>query len=614
LDSTSAKKEKMKVLLIFLMSFLGILSVNADDGHIPYLKRVHNSTQLFVDGKPFLMLAGEVHNSATGSAESMRTIWPHLAKMNYNTVIAPVSWELVEPEEGEFHFELVDSMVVGARMNNLRLVILWFGSWKNAKSSYAPAWVKQNRDRFPLAVRKDGSCNYTLSAHSRHTLEADKKAFCELMAHIKSIDSNHHTVIMVQVENEVGTLTESEGFPPAPNIAMRDYSPAANKAFCSDVPASLMKWLKMHQEQLHPAIANAWAANGKKMEGTWEQVFGTGKAGRVYTQEETVRILKHLFMPSKDNQLSTEELTAWMNDYPYLTEEIFNAWYYATYINEIAAAGKAVYPLPMYVNAWQKTIMAREPGRYPSGGPQGHLVPIWQAAAPDIDLFAPDIYMTDFYSEICDGYAAGGRPLFVPETTATPDGAARAFYTFGKYCALGYSPFGVNGGGLFLSADTTDATYQQVYQYLSYLTPEITKHQGTSHIAGLLIDRRHTTDEVVMGDYTIRIRPYTNAEVFGTTGALPEDETRNDENVAGLLVIRLGRNDFLVAGGVGELAVNIHHNKAGRTDYLSVDELRFDRGGNAYYHRLNGDEISSASGPVIQRGQVKAFRIKVFEY
>ena len=240
------------------------------------------------------MLAGEVHNSSTGSVENMRAIWPRLAKMNYNTVIAPVTWELIEPEEGKFHFELVDSMVVGARMNNLRLVILWFGSWKNAKSSYVPAWVKQDRNRFPLAVRKDGSYNYTLSPHSRNTLEADKKAFCKLMAHIKSIDSNHHTVIMVQVENEVGTLTESEGFPPAPNIAMRDYSPAANKAFCSNVPTSLMKWLKTHQKQLHPAIATAWAANGKKTEGTWEQVFGTGKAGKVYTQEEIVRILKHI--------------------------------------------------------------------------------------------------------------------------------------------------------------------------------------------------------------------------------------------------------------------------------------------------------------------------------
>ncbi len=599
---------------LFLLVSLCCVQCESIFAQIPFLKQVHNTTQLFVDNKPFLMLAGEVHNSSTGSVENMRAIWPRLAKMNYNTVIAPVTWELIEPEEGKFHFELVDSMVVGARMNNLRLVILWFGSWKNAKSSYVPTWVKQDCNRFPLAVRKDGSYNYTLSPHSRNTLEADKKAFCKLMAHIKSIDSNHHTVIMVQVENEVGTLTESEGFPPAPNTAMRDYSPAANNAFCSNVPTSLMKWLKTHQKQLHPAIATAWAANGKKTEGTWEQVFGTGKAGKVYTQEGIVRILKHIFMPSKDNQLSTEELTAWMKEYPYLTEEIFNAWYFATYINEIAGAGKAIYPLPMYVNAWQKTIMAREPGRYPSGGPQGHLIQIWQAAAPNIDFFAPDIYLTDFYSEICDGYTAEGGPLFVPETMATPDGAARAFYTFGKYSTLGYSPFGVDGGGLFLSADTTDTTYRQVYQYLSYLTPEITKRQGTSDIAGLLIDKRHSTDEVVMGDYTISIRPYSKSDVFGTTGALVKDETKNEENVAGLLVIRLGKNDFLVAGGVGELAVNIRHNKAVKTDYLSVDELRFDTKGNTYYHRLNGDEISSANGPVIQKGQVKAFRIKVFEY
>ena len=603
----------MKVKLFILMFFCSLLCIKAE-GQIPYLKKVHNCTQLFVDDKPFLMLAGELHNSATGSVEKMRALWPRLASMNYNTILAPITWELIEPEEGKFNFEIVDSMIYGARENNLHLVILWFGSWKNAKSSYVPAWVKQDRSRFPLAVRKDGSCNYTLSPHSRNTLEADKKAFCKLMEHIKSIDSKYHTVIMVQVENEVGTLTESEGFPPAPNIAMRDYSPAANKAFSSNVPASLMKWLKAHQNQLHPAIAAVWAANGHKTEGNWEDVFGVGKAGRVYSQEEIIKILKHIFMPSEDNKLSDEELTAWMKEFPFLTEEIFNAWHFGTYINEIAEAGKAIYPLPMYVNAWQKTIMAREPGRYPSGGPLGHLIPIWQAAAPTIDIFAPDIYLTDFYSEICDGYTTEGRPLFVPETTATPDGAARAFYTFGKYNTVGYSPFGINGGGLYLSADTTDTTYRQVYQYLSYLTPEITKHQGTSDIAGLLIDRRHPADEVVMGDYTISIRPYSNSNVFGTTGALVKDESKNEENVAGVLVIRLGKNDFLVAGGVGELAVNIRHNSKAKTDFLSVDEIDFDPQGNAYYHRLNGDEITSANGPVIQKGQVKAFRIKVFEY
>jgi beta-galactosidase GanA len=611
-DKTTYKE--MKAILILFMLFWSILGVKADDGQNPYLKQVHNSTQLIVDGKPFLMLAGELHNSATGSAESMRAIWHRLAKMNYNTVLAPVSWEMIEPEEGKFHFEMVDSMVAGARKNHLRLVVLWFGSWKNAKSSYAPAWVKLDRKRFPLAMRKNGSYNYTLSPHSRNTLEADKKAFCELMAHIKSIDSRQHTVIMVQVENEVGTLAESGGLPPVPNIAMRDYSPAANRAFHSNVPSTLITWMQTHQKQLHPAIAAAWAANGRKTKGTWEQVFGTGKAGKTYTQEEIIRILKHLFMPSKEVQLSTEELTAWMKEYPYITEEIFNAWSFASYINEIAGAGKAVYPLPMYVNAWQKTIMAREPGRYPSGGPQAHLKDIWQAAAPNIDFLAPDIYMTEFYSEICDGYTKGGRPLFIPETTAAKDGAARAFYTFGKYNTLGYSPFGVNGGGLYLSADTTDTTYRQVYEYLSYLTPMITRYQGTSDIAGLLIDKNHPSDKVVMGDYTISIKPYSNANVFSTTGALVKDNTKDEENVAGLLVIRLGTNDFLVAGGVGELAVNIRSNKGATTDYLSVDELRFDTPKNVYYHRLNGDEISSANGPVIQKGQVKAFRIKVFDY
>src|SRR5665647_1657178 len=103
---------------------------------IPHLEKRGTATQLIVDDKPFLILGGELHNSSTSSLEYMRPIWPKLAALNLNTALSAVSWELVEPEEGKFDFTLVDAMLKGARENNLRLILLWFGSWKNGLSHY----------------------------------------------------------------------------------------------------------------------------------------------------------------------------------------------------------------------------------------------------------------------------------------------------------------------------------------------------------------------------------------------------------------------------------------------------------------------------------------------
>src|SRR4051812_15243552 len=134
---------------------------------IPSLRKQGTATQLIVDGKPFLVLAGELGNSSSSNADYMRTIWPKLAAMNLNTVLIPVYWELIEPTEGQFDFSLVDALIKGAREQNLRLVPLWFGSWKNSMSSYAPAWVKTNQRRFPRSQDKHGAGMEILSPFSK---------------------------------------------------------------------------------------------------------------------------------------------------------------------------------------------------------------------------------------------------------------------------------------------------------------------------------------------------------------------------------------------------------------------------------------------------------------
>lgn len=273
---------------------------------LPHLEKRGNATQLLLEGKPFLVLGGELNNSSSSSLVYMTRVWPRLAAMHLNTVLAPVSWELIEPEEGKFNFSIVDGLIDGARGNKLRLVFLWFGSWKNTYSSYAPEWVKKNIDRFPRVQTSDGRGTERLSPFSEDNQNADAQAFRALMRHLKQKDGEAHTVMMMQVENEVGVIAEA-----------RDHSAA------------------------------------------------------------------------------------------------------------VAAAGKAEYPLPMFVNA----ALIRpnyQPGQYNSGGPLPHSLDLWRAAAPAIDFFSPDIYFDNF-AEWSQKYQRAANPLFVPEAIGGATGVCECF-------------------------------------------------------------------------------------------------------------------------------------------------------------------------------------------
>jgi beta-galactosidase GanA len=213
---------------------------------MPHLEKRGLSTQLIVDGKPFLILGGELHNSSSSSLAYMKPIWPRLSAMHLNTVLAPVAWETIEPEEGKFDFGVVDGLIQGARQNNLKLVLLWFGSWKNSYSSYVPGWVKDNTERFPRVQTIDGRDVERLSPYSAVNLDVDSRAFAALMRHIRETDGDAHTVIMVQVENEVGVFPDS-----------RDRSDAANAAFAAAVPSALMSYMQQHRAALQPEFRAA---------------------------------------------------------------------------------------------------------------------------------------------------------------------------------------------------------------------------------------------------------------------------------------------------------------------------------------------------------------------
>lgn len=552
---------------------------------LPALSRDGGRTTMMVDGRPFTMLAGELHNSSTGSAAYMAPIWERLAAKNINTALAVVSWELTEPEEGRFDFHLVDSLISGVRRAGLKVGLLWFGSWKNGVSTYAPAWVKTDTRRFPLGRFRDGQTMNTLSPLGRNTMEADAKAFAALMRHIRETDTLH-TVIMVQVENEMGMLDSASTFSGSDNRSQRDYSPLAERAFKGQVPAALTAYLKRCGGMLHKAVREAWERGGWRMSGTWEEVFGKGR-------------------PSSGTD-------KWADEYPYLTEELFMAWHYASYVETVARAGKAELPLPMYVNAWLKQKDGREPGRYPSGGPLPHVFDIWRAAAPSVDFFAPDIYAVDRFDETCREYSSGGNPLIIPETPADAAGAARAFYAFGRYGALCYSPFGIDGHGLMLSADGGDKSYDRAYGLLRHLL-----HLAQSHKTyGLMTNGERTEDSLTLGDCLISMAPFSAARAFAVAGVVAKDNPgRKTDDVAGLMIIETGKDEFILAG-FGDQMIGIAKSRACRADnigLLSVDEMTWDADGKLSLRRLNGDE-TALGGAVIGAGEARAYKVRIYRY
>ncbi|KAM6507171.1 hypothetical protein FALCPG4_018553 [Fusarium falciforme] len=232
----------------------------------PHLRRDDNGTHLIVNGKPFLMLAGELHNSSLSSARYMTEVWPAMKEQAINTLLGVVSWEQIEPVEGQFDFAERDKVILDARRQGIHLVLLWFGAYKNALSTYVPSWVKTDSKRFPRvrSIEAGGKRKIldAITPLSTECVEADAKAFGKLRSHVRELDEAHSTVLMVQVQNESGILGDS-----------RDRSPIAEAAFKQPIPEELLRYLA---DNPHPQFARRFPNIPKRGQHSWEQVFGAG--------------------------------------------------------------------------------------------------------------------------------------------------------------------------------------------------------------------------------------------------------------------------------------------------------------------------------------------------
>jgi hypothetical protein len=519
-------KNLFSLRILVLICFIALFATKCTQktaSTIPHLGKRGLATQLIVNGKPFLMLGGELLNSSSSGLKYMDTIWPKLAKMNLNTVLGGVSWDMIEPVEGKFDFILVDSLIQNARNHNMKLVVLWFGSWKNGLSHYVPEWVKKDTARFPRIKIANGKKLEVLSTFSKNNVEADAKAFAALMKHIREVDAKKQTVIMAQVENEVGIIGDT-----------RDYTKAANNAFVDVVPKPFLNYLRKNKSTLLPEFSKLVADNLNKQFGNWEYVFGKA--------------------PS--------------------TDEMFMAWNYAQYVNKVAEAGKAEYPIPMYVNAWIVQPQDKKPGDYPCGGPQAHLHDVWRAGAPALDFLAPDIYLPDFVG-ITQQYARSNNPMFVPESFAGTTGAMNAFYVIGQLKSMGYSPFGIetrepaNGKGPMAKA----------YRILGQMAPLILEGQAGSTIAAITLNKTDSVQTIQLGNYKLK------AELRYNNRAKENPQTGYG------LFINTGFDEYVIAGADIEVAFLTTSPKMPTVGLASVYEGTFEKGIWVPGRKLNGDEI-----------------------
>jgi hypothetical protein len=490
---------------------------------IPTIEKKAGTVRLLVDGNPYLMLGGQVHNSDTANADDLTKALDVLASWHANTAEVPIYWEAIEPQPGQYDFHSVDLAIQAARKRELHLVFLWFGTWKNGESHYVPEWVKRDKQKYVRVLGPRGEETEIISPLCRAAMEADARAFAALLQHVKSIDESERTVLMVQVENEPGLVGTD-----------RDYSQTASHLFEGPVPTELLSFLESHRPQLSAPMASVWSKSPKS--GNWKQVFGE------------------------------------------MAPEAFSAWLVSNYINTVATAGKHEYPLPMYVNVWLIEGVER-PGRWPSGGATVNVLDVWKAAAPAIDILAPDIYYPKFY-DVAAQYNRPDNPLFVPETNFNPYFIGFAYTAFGSFNGIGFSPFGIDDvlkGG---APAAIGAGFEDTYSVLRPMLPLIARYQYTGKLHPVLQGLANGED----WKESIRVGDRLAANIDFTAAFDPA------KGRACGMIIELAPDDFIVMGTGFDVTFREMEGPLRDAQLISIEEGTFQGDQWVASRRLNGDE------------------------
>ena len=573
-----------------LMTLLLMLASITTFAQLPYLEKTSNSTKLIVDGKPYVMLSGELHNSTCSSEEYMKDVWADMAAVNLNSVIATVSWELIEPVEGQFDFTLVDAMIEGAKAEDLKLALIWFGTFKNPFMTYAPSWVKKDPKRFPRSQTAVGVDLDLPSMFSDDVLEADLKAYVELMNYIKETDTGH-TVIMMQIGNEPGL----RGAP-------RDYSKEAERAWNSDVPEKLVNYLKDNKSSLQPDLAQAWEENGYKTTGSWEEVFGKS----ITENDGSGKIVN-------------------------FTEHIFTAYSFAKYLDLFSSEGKKIHSLPTFVNASVFGVNSRG-ASLGNGCSIPEFFDLYAAGAPSLDILTPNSYMLQL-DQICEVFSWKGNPIFIPESGAV---AARPLYAIGEWDALCFSPFGIDDfDPANLSAE--QELYAEAYGVMQNMYDHITSNLGSEKMRGVFIYPGKEVEILEIGDYKFTISPRRGFDIgliMGEAGQRAERNQNGDSEdeedapapapnmfggnrgpeqpvMGGAIIIQNSADEFYIVGYGLNADITVKDGiKADFCDFDQIWEGTFKNNQFIPGRLLNGDE----QNVYLDNSGIGVLKVKMYHY
>jgi hypothetical protein len=490
-------------------------------GGIPRIVEKDGRHALLVDGRPFLVLGGQAHNSS-GWPAMLPQVWAAVVELHANTLEIPIYWEQVEPRQGMFDFSMIHDLLVQARENKVHLILLWFATWKNGSNHYVPEWMKRDAVKYPNITDRSGRQADSPSPHSKAAMEADSKAFAAVMRYLKQADGLH-TVIMVQIENEPGSWG-----------SLRDYSAQAQELFDGSVPAELLQPDVLRS--LHVPIVG---------QGGWQAVFGDR------------------------------------------ADEYFQAWSIARYIGQIAAAGKAAYPLPLYVNAALRDPLTDPPAtNYESGGATDNVLPIWKVAAPAVDILAPDIYLSgsERVLKVIELYDRPNNGLFVPEAGLIPENA-KYLYAVIAHDGIGYSPFGIDDNGLGetnIELAERLSAFSREYGLAEPMMRDLAKWAFEGRIKAVVEHEDH-------GKQTIDLGAWQATVSFGMGRA---DALRPNEKPSGkAMIVRLDDNKFVLIGTSCHISFGPAGNNSGRAwQFLKVEEGQYETGIFHPRRILNGDE------------------------
>jgi beta-galactosidase GanA len=353
---------------------------------------------------------------------------------------------------------------------------------------------------------------------------------------------------MIQLENEIGMLPEA-----------RDHSPMANEAFNNPVPKELINYLVAHHDSLAPDFRQLWQNKSTPTSGNWEDVFGKSLA----------------------------------------TDEVFMAWYFGKYVEDIAQAGRRIYDIPLYINA-ALNAPGRKPGEYPSAGPLPHLFDIWKAAAPDIGFLSPDFYNPNF-RYWADRYTRKDNVLFIPEHRFEAGADAKALYAYGHYQAIGFSPFSIES-----TPKPDEEPIGKCYDLISQLADEISAAKRNGSIDGVLLSKDLDTTRLEMGDYKITA---THELRLGWSPKSKDAEWP----LTGAIIIGLSPSEFLIAG-TGVVFTFQSKAEGSRAGILRAEEGRFADGKWQPGRRINGDQDHQGRHIRIPEGEYSIQRVRLYTY